>query len=275
MIKKTSKVYLENGNLNKIAEFTEEKEGKIIYEVLRIVEGKPLFFDEHYDRMVFSCQLNDAVFEISADEIKQYIETLIRESKTTVGNIKITYNLNANTLRIYFIRHKYPTKKMYAEGVDTILCFKERENPNAKVINNSFRSDVNSKIKQRDVYEAILVNRDGYVTEGSKSNIFMIKDNRIYTSKIDNVLPGITRTEIIRMAIKLNVPVIEGDIKYIDLENMDAAFISGTSPNILPIKKIENKELDCKNELLRKLMLNFDKTIEEYIKNNEQMVKLQ
>lgn len=275
MIKKTSKIYLENGNLNKIAEFTEEKEGKIIYEVLRIVEGKPLFFDEHYDRMVFSCQLNDAVFEISADEIKQYIETLIRESKTTVGNIKITYNLNANTLRIYFIRHKYPTKKMYAEGVDTILCFKERENPNAKVINNSFRSDVNSKIKQRDVYEAILVNRDGYVTEGSKSNIFMIKDNRIYTSKIDNVLPGITRTEIIRMAIKLNVPVIEGDIKYIDLENMDAAFISGTSPNILPIKKIENKELDCKNELLRKLMLNFDKTIEEYIKNNEQMVKLQ
>lgn len=274
MIKISSKVYIENGKVNKISEFTEEKEGKIIYEVLRIVEGKPLFFNEHYDRMTFSFQLNNAVLETSANEMKKHIDTLIKESKTNIGNIKITYNINTNILRIYFVKHKYPTKKMYSEGIDTILCFKERENPNAKVINESFRSDINAKIEQRGAYEAILVNRDGYVTEGSKSNIFMIKDNRIYTSKIENVLPGITRTEIIRMAIELNVTVIEGNIKYVDLDSMDAAFISGTSPNILPIKKVEEKEFDCKNELLKKLMLNFDKRIEKYIGNNEQKVKI-
>ena len=274
MIKASSNVYIENGKVKKIQEFTEEKEGKIIYEVIRIIQGKPLFFEEHYDRMVFSFQLNDTLIATSMDEMKGYIETLINESKTKVGNIKITYNINTNNLRIYFIKHKYPTKKMYTDGVETILCFKERENPNAKVINERFREDVNAKIEERKAYEAILVNREGLVTEGSKSNIFMIKENRLYTSKIENVLPGITRTEIIRMAIELNVPVIEEDIKYIDIDNMDAAFISGTSPNILPINMIEEKKFDCKNELLLKLMEVFDKRIEKYVQKNEQMVKV-
>lgn len=274
MIKISSKVYIENGNIKKISEFTEEKEGKIIYEVIRIIDGKPLFFQEHYGRMAFSFNLNDSELSISEKEMKKYIDTLIKETKIKIGNIKITYNLNTDTLKIYFLKHKYPTKKMYAEGVETILCFKERENPNAKVINEHFREDVTAKIEQRDAYEAILVNRDGLITEGSKSNIFTIKDNRLYTSRIENVLPGITRTEIIRMAIELNIPVVEGDIKYVELENMDAAFISGTSPNILPIKKIEGKEFDCNNELLRKLMTSFDKRIEKYLKKDEQKVKV-
>lgn len=273
MIKVSSKVFIENGKIKKISEFNEEKEGKTIYEVIRIIDGKPLFIKEHYDRMGFSFKLSNAVLKITEKNISKYISLLVKESKTETGNIKITYNLKSDTLKIFFIKHKYPTKKMYTEGVDTILCFKERENPNAKVVNNSFREYINERLEQRKAHEGILVNNEGLVTEGSKSNIFMIKDNRLYTSKIENVLPGITRTEIIGMAIELNVPVIEEDIKYVDLDKMDALFISGTSPNILPIRCVEEKEFDINNELLRKLMIAFEKRIDKYIKN-EQKVKI-
>ena len=81
------------------------------------------------------------------------------------------------------------------------------------------------------------------------------------------MLPGVTRTEIITMAIKLNIKIIEEDFNYLKVNEADAAFISGTSPKILPIKKVEDHEYDVNNELLQKLMQSFDKKIEQYIKS--------
>ena len=57
----------------------------------------------------------------------------------------------------------------------------EKENPNAKVINQGFREQVNQVIKDKKVYEAILVDRNGHITE-SKSNIFMVYENKVITS---------------------------------------------------------------------------------------------
>lgn len=150
---------------------------------------------------------------------------------------------------------------MYKEGVKTILYFGERENPNAKVINNSFRGAVNKEIKKNDAHEAILVDRNGYITEGSRSNIFLIKGSNVYTSKVEAVLPGVTRTEIIKVAKENSINIIEENIRYTDLEKFDVLFISGTSPNILPIRRVNGLEFDVENDLLRKLMRLFDELI--------------
>lgn len=263
----SSDLYIENGKIIKITEFKEE-EGKTIYEVIRLIGGKPLFYVEHYDRMAFSFNLINMEIPFTKDELLENINKLVKNNKRSIGNIKVTYNVDANVLKVFFIKHKYPTKKMYTEGVKTILYFGERENPNAKIINNNFREKVDEKLAIQEAFEAILVDRNGIITEGSKSNIFMIKENRLYTSKIETVLPGITRTEIIKMAIEMNVLVIEKDIRYIDLNEFDALFISGTSPKILPIAKVEEESFDCKNELLLKLMEKFNKRIEDYIQNS-------
>ena len=138
---------------------------------------------------------------------------------------------------------------------------------NAKVVNKSFRDMVNEKIAEREVFEAILINRNGIVTEGSKSNIFMIKDDALYTSKVEAVLPGVTRTEIIELAEELNIQVNEVDYNYLGLKDVDAMFISGTSPKILPIKKIEEEIIDVDNKVLRKLMRAFNEKINDYILN--------
>lgn len=263
----SNNLYIENSEIKKIAEFQEEV-GKTIYEVIRIIDGKPLFYEEHYERMAYSFKLSNKEIPFTNEELKKDIDKLIKENKSKIGNIKITYNLDSGNMKVFFIKHKYPTKKMYTAGVKTILYFGERENPNAKIVNNNFRENVNKKLEEQEAFEAILVDRNGIITEGSRSNIFMIKEDRLYTSKIENVLPGITRTEIIRMAIEMNIKVIEKDIKYIDLNTFDSMFISGTSPKILPISKVEEKEYNCKNELLIKLMENFDKRIAKYLEEN-------
>ena len=74
-------------------------------------------------------------------------------------------------------------------------------------------------------------------------------------------MPGVTRTEIIKVAKENSINIIEENIRYTDLEKFDVLFISGTSPNILPIKRVNGLEFDVENDLLRKLMRLFDELI--------------
>ncbi|NRW83701.1 branched-subunit amino acid aminotransferase/4-amino-4-deoxychorismate lyase [Clostridium beijerinckii] len=153
-------------------------------------------------------------------------------------------------------------------GVNTILYFGERENPNAKIINDTFRERVNKEIKDNNAYEAILVDSNGHITEGSRSNIFMVKGNKLLTSPVKAVLPGVTRGEIIDIANKVGVEVEEVEYKYSDIDKLDGMFISGTSPKILPIKTVNSINFNADNNLIRKLMKEYDDEIEKYIKNH-------
>lgn len=243
-------------------------EDKIIYEVLRVVEGKPLFLENHLKRMKNSFELINEDFELSYDEISEKIKGLIISEKKIEGNIKITYGINEKLLKVFFIEHSYPSTEMYRNGVDTILYFAERENPNAKIVNTNFREKVNQEIKSRAVYEAILVDSKGNITEGSRSNIFMVKGNSLITSPVKAVLPGVTRGEVISIAKKLGIEVKETEYSYLKIKDLDGMFISGTSPKILPIKMVDNINLDVNNRIINELIKEYDKEIELYIKKH-------
>ncbi len=243
-------------------------EDKIIYEVLRVINGKPIFLEDHLKRMKNSFILIDEEFRLSYEEIIEKIENLIKTENKYDGNIKITYGICEKILRIFFIEHSYPSDEMYENGVETILYFGERENPNAKIVNESFRQKVNNEIKDKDVYEAILVDKNGYITEGSKSNIFMVKNNELLTSPMKAVLPGVTRGEIIKRAEKLKIKIKEVEYKYLDIDKLDGMFISGTSPKVLPIKLVNNISLDSNNNIIRNLMREYNNEIIKYIKSH-------
>lgn len=242
---------------------------KIIYEVLRVMDGKPIFLEAHLRRMENSFNLISEKFVLSYEEISERIQELIKNEKKINGNIKITYGINEKRLEVFFIEHSYPTDEMYQNGVETILYFGERENPNAKIINDDFRQKVNEEIKKSGAYEAILIDRNGYITEGSRSNIFMVKDNKILTSPTKAVLPGVTRGEIVKIAKDLGLEVEEIEYRYSDINQLNGMFISGTSPKVLPIRKVNNIILDPNNNLIKKIMHKYNEEIALYIKENE------
>lgn len=155
---------------------------------------------------------------------------------------------------------------MYKDGVKTILYFAERENPNAKIINTTFRERINNEIRDKNVYEAILVDSKGNITEGSRSNIFMVKDNILITSPLKKVLPGVTRGEVIEIALRNGIEVKEEEFKASDIGELDGMFISGTSPKILPISKVDNINFNINNDLIRKLIEEYNHEIDSYIK---------
>lgn len=229
--------------------------GKSLYEVIRIIDGKPLFLQRHLERLENSARLINVELWLTKDEIKEKLEQLIEKNDITIGNTKLVFNVNNNMFLAYFVKHNYPFKDDYKNGVKTIFYHGERENPNAKVINMGFRESVDKEIREKSAYEAILVDRNGFITEGSKSNIFMIKDGKVITSPLEDVLPGITRNVIIEVCRKVGFEVLEESVHYNNVKDLDALFISGTSPEVLPISRVEDVDFNSsQNEFVLKIM---------------------
>jgi branched-chain amino acid aminotransferase len=89
--------------------------------------------------------------------------------------------------------------------------------------------------------EALLMDKDGYISEGSGENIFMVKDNKIFTPTTNHCLNGITRQSVITIASDEGFDVIEKNLIYEDLVNCDEAFFTGTAVEITPITKLDNQ----------------------------------
>ncbi len=85
--------------------------------------------------------------------------------------------------------------------------------------------------------EALMMDKNGFISEGSGENIFLVKDNIIYTPTTDNCLNGITRQSVIKIAEDLSFKVNEKNLTYDDLVNSDEAFFTGTAVEITPITK--------------------------------------
>jgi branched-chain amino acid aminotransferase len=88
--------------------------------------------------------------------------------------------------------------------------------------------------------EAIMMDKNGHISEGSGENVFIVKDNIIFTPTTEHCLNGITRQSVIQIAIDLGFEVVEKNLDYADLAKADEAFFTGTAVEITPITKLDN-----------------------------------
>ncbi|HQI17273.1 MAG TPA: aminotransferase class IV [Bacillota bacterium] len=243
---------------------------RTIYEVIKVVSGIPLFLEKHMERLEASARLiNYSVTNISNNILKSITE-LIKANDSPEKNIKIiVYNME-NTVpdfMAYFIRSSYPTPEQYETGVHGILLEEERSNPNAKVVNSGYKERVAAALAEAKAYEALLVNREGEITEGSRSNIFFVRNGKVLTAPKGNVLIGITRAYVFELCKKLGIEVIEKPITVSMLGEMDGVFMTGTSPKILPISTIGDMSFSSsKNPVIKALIKSYDDVVEKYIK---------
>lgn len=270
--------FIYNFNVLKNEQFEDSmvSKGTSLYEVIRIIDQVPIFLENHLQRLQNSAGIADIKLWMDKDEIKENIIKLIKVNKVKEGNIKIVFNYEGkeenpkNTFLAYFIRHHYPSKKQYENGVPTVLCFMERSNPNAKIINTDLRKAADEKLKESSAYEAILVDRNGNITEGSRSNVFMVKEDAVLTAPLEDVLPGITRQMIIKICNDENIKLKEDKINYNGLNELDALFITGTSPKVLPINKVENIIFNSpNNSIVQKIAAVYNNIIEKYKLTNK------
>ncbi len=272
----TGVYHILNGEIKNNKDFDDSflNEPKYLYEVFRTIDKIPLFIEDHLSRFEQSVNLNNDNLPFSKNEIFEQVDTLIQYNDFKDHKIKMVFlPSNFNQKQKFLLYHTpkdYPSKLQYLQGVPVSFYYKTRENPNVKLMDTFLRSNTDKIKVERNVYETILVDPEGYITEGSRSNIFFINDNDyIYTPPLDYVLPGITRKYIIQLCEEMGIKIIERMIHIGEVKKMKAVFISGTSRKVLPVNKIENLQFSVKNPLLLEIKDSFDKKIERYIKERK------
>ena len=241
-----------------------ENEGGI-YEVLRVKEGVPLFLEAHLDRFYRSAEIAGKNIRFFSTQIKTLLKELIRQNNVSEGNVLISSKLD---LKMFFIPHNYPSEDMYKRGVKCGVLKAERVNPNAKVFQTSVRAQANGMLEENDFYEVLLVNQSDCITEGSRSNVFFVYKEKLITPPAFNVLQGITRQKVITIAKNLGITFAEEEVKIESLSSFESAFITGTSPKILPLRQIDKLVYGAPNELVLTLVKCYDMLIESYITIN-------
>lgn len=247
-----------NNAVNDGAGFSDKifEEGLSIYEVIRIFKGHPIFLKDNLIRLDNSLKKSNIGIDVESLNIPAKLKQFIALENIAEGNLK--YILHFTTGKpdeyIFQIPHSYPTDRDYEQGVPVITHEAIRENPGVKYINADLRTLTNKLIRDNRVYEILLVDREGYITEGSRSNVFFIKDETLYTSPLEYVLPGTSRKRVFDICKAHDIRIEEKRVSVDSLEDYDVAFLTGTSPLILPINRIDNIHYQTGNAFLRRLM---------------------
>ena len=157
-------------------------------------------------------------------------------------------NLNVHTMVAAWEWPSYMDPEAREKGIKVKLSTYKRQvkNPvsNAKVNGNYVHSIVALTEALEDGFdEALMLDADGYVAEGSGENFFIVKDGRLYSPFLDSCLDGITRKTIIDLAMELKIPFQEKKITVEDVFDADESFFSGTAAEVVPINSLDNQKI--------------------------------
>ena len=256
-------------SINDLSEMDVSDEGAV-YEVIRIISSVPLFYKDHMHRMQKSIELLGCEGSIDTAKIFAHIRKTVSENGLMNCNVKIVFYMlpDMDKFLLYVSKSYYPEESVYQKGVALATLKWDRNNPNTKRINHDYRTAVSEVIAKNDVFEALLISCDSIVTEGSRSNIFFIKDGSVYTAPKQLILEGITRKYVVKVCEELGIEVREREIKEEELQKFDAVFLTGTSIHVLPVSKVDKLNFDSgNNPTLVKIREAFAAMVEKNIKS--------
>ncbi len=239
------------------------------FETLRTYRGKLFRPKEHLERLLNSATGLKIDIPWKITELEQWMNDAVQKNNFSESRLRITITRGNNSYN--FIGAKTPTllivvteltphpQEIYTKGAKVEIVEAERLLPQIKS-HNLLASTLGQQRKaEKGFYESLLINRDGYVAEGSITNFFIVKDKKILTAPETLVLSGITRELVMELAEKLGVNLEEKAFALQEALAADEAFLSGTTLEICPVTQIQERQIgDGKvGAITQKLMQNF------------------
>lgn len=195
---------------------------------------------KHLDRLEETAKLAGFDIHLDRESLVNTLITLIAFSRMEEKRIRITIDLEKEIGKIYIAMEplKVPSPEKYAQGIVCKTAEAHRDNPKAKLSNFLSRADNIRGQEQGEFDEILMFTADGDLLEGLSSNFYGVIGDTIYTAE-EGVLSGTTRDFVLKIAEKLQIPVILQPVKVGDIDKLDEAFITSTSRSVLPIRMID------------------------------------
>ncbi len=233
--------------------------GDAVYEVILYNNGVFYDYEEHIKRLFNSLKLINIKFHLSEQQLKIIIKNLFKLNRVNFGSIYIQVSRGvAERNHSYFGLYSKPVLTMIVskkknnisddiKGVKAITMVDNRwSRPDIKTTQLLPNVLAKSFANEKNAYEGIFVDHEGYITEGSSSNIWIINNNNeILTREIDGkILSGITRKTIANFAKKNNFKLLEQKFTKEELLESKEVFLTSASSFVTPIIQIDNFKIN-------------------------------
>lgn len=237
-----------------------------VYETIRVSRQKARFLSDHMERLLESARIIELAHPFTEEFVAKCINEIVGKNKAEECNIKILL-IGGRTaedaqLNIVLLNPLFPDKKLYRDGAKCITAEYERAFPHAKTLNMLQSYLAYRKAREADCYDALLLDREGRITEGTRTNFFCIKERALYSPRESDILLGVTRKHVLDVAKDAGFSIEERDIRPEDVASYDACFITSTSTKIMPLREIDGAQYRVDSVGLRELMSAFDAFID-------------
>lgn len=220
-----------------------------VFDFLITYNKRPFYLKEHVQRLETSARKIGLKLRHSNDEICRIVEETVRRNPHhDESNIRIVYTggissdgvtPEGNGYLIVMVTPKHLLPEWwYTDGAKLVTAEIERFLPGAKSTNYLTAVWALERAKAMDAIESIYVDRKDCLLEGTTTNFFCFKDNKLVTPKL-NILPGITRSVLVDL-VKGNFDLEIREIQKDELSSMEEVFISASNKEIVPIIQVDD-----------------------------------
>lgn len=237
--------------------------GDGVFEGLRFYHGKTFMLEAHLERLQQSAQAIGLELPYNVEDISQAIAELIAKYPEDSGYLRLVVTRGQGSLGIDPRKCSQPGMFIIADalavmdvsdpgqGVGLHVANIRRLparclDPKIKSLN--YLNNILARIEanQAGMDEALMLNLDGHVSEGSVDNIFIIASGILKTPPLsDGLLAGITRAVVIDVAVEIGIPCEQTSLLVSDLKQADECFLTGTGAELIPVRRIDEHEFSA------------------------------
>ena len=235
--------------------------GDGVFEGIRAYHGRVFKLKEHIDRLFYSAKAILLNIPMSKQQLMDATVETCRKNNLSDGYVRLVVTRGAGTLGLNPNRCSNPQviiiadtiqlypASLYKKGMEIVTVATTRNHHNAvnpAIKSLNYLNNILAKIEANTAgyEEAIMLNSEGYVAECTGDNLFIIKENQMFTPSLSSgALHGITRQTSIDLVGELGVSTSEPNLTRYDLYNADECFLTGTGAEIVPVVKIDERKI--------------------------------
>lgn len=259
--------------------------GDGVFETIRVYGGSAFAWDAHMDRLHGSCAVLGLEHTVTDAELEAWMHEVLEANGYEDAYVRISITRGAQPGRLTPAREVDPTIVILVEPLPrggtsglstwdtpaTVTIADIERMPDASIPAHAktlnYLNGILARLEARtaQVDEALMVDAAGLITEGATSNVFLVRDEVLYTPATDTspVLPGITRATVMDLAEELSIPVEQTHLYPRDVRDADEVFLTNTTSEVWPVASIDEEEYPV-GPITETLAEAFDTYVEEH-----------
>lgn len=221
-----------------------------LFDFFRLRKNKPLFLSDHLDRFYRSANFMRLACPVSKTQLVDIIQELIQRNNIPDSGMKVEltggyspdgYSLQSPNLIITQHIFSYPSPEIMENGVKLITYPYRKEFAHIKSINYLAGILAQESVQKANAFD-VLYQYEGVISELPRSNFFIVKRDGTLCTPAENILPGITRSQVLQLAVA-EFPVMETTLTLGDLSEASEAFFTSTTKRLVPVVQVDEQSI--------------------------------